>query len=149
MREWLGFGCYFPLFSSFGPSILQWQPNEVLQLIFTSYIMIFFFFFSLFSAPSGTKGKTLFHHSSHPRTHESCMPPWSCAFERHSLTSEMVFLLGLQEPEVGQEQKHPQTWLSTSPLPTESHQKTFGGQWFGDESMLDHSAKNSQIIAEE
>lgn len=42
---WLLFSCFSP---HFGLSVSQWQSHEVLQLIFTSCIMTFFPFFSLF-----------------------------------------------------------------------------------------------------
>lgn len=113
----------FPCFSpSIGFSTFQWQPNEVLQLSLTFYVMIAFFllfvlFSCYFSAPSGTKGKLF------PISFQSSPELANCAclhdFVRSVLfmTSEMVFLLQLQKPEVGQEQKGRQTPLSVHCLP--------------------------------
>ena len=71
--------------------------------------MIFFLFSPYFSAPPGTKGKifSITFQSSPELTNHACLHGLvrSVLF----MISEMVFLLGLQEPDVGQEQKDPQT----------------------------------------
>lgn len=86
----------------FLPILVLPFANEVLQLIFTSYIMIFFFFFLLiFQLPQAQKVKlfSITFQSSPELTNHACLHGLvrSVLF----MTSEMVFLLGLQEPEVG------------------------------------------------
>ena len=94
----------------FLPILVLPFANEVLQLIFTSYIMIFFFFFLLiFQLPQAQKVKlfSITFQSSPELMNHACLH--GLVRSASLMTSEMVFLLGLQEPEVGQEQKDPQT----------------------------------------
>lgn len=99
---------------------VTWSFTVNLHFLYNDF---FSFFLLIFQLPQAQKVKlfSITFQSSPELTNHACLH----GLVRSALfmTSEMVFLLGLQEPEVGQEQKDPQTWLSTSPLSTESHQR--------------------------
>lgn len=115
---WLLFSS--PFWSFHLPMTAKWSFTVNLHFLYNDF---FFFFLLIFQLPQAQKVKlfSITFQSSPELTNHACLHGLvrSVLF----MTSEMVFLLGLQEPEVGQEQKDPQTWLSTSPLPNESHQK--------------------------
>ena len=148
------------LFPYFSPNIrfpiFQWEPNEVLQLILTLYVMIaFFLFFFLFCSPvifqlpQAQKVNSFPSHRSHPQNSRTvhvfmilCI--WFCSWPVKWFSSSNFKSLKL-----GRSRKADRLIGPLSPCQISPIREPSRDQWFGGNSMPNHFAKNSQIIGQE